>query len=141
MDNPMQTMKDMEAFMVALRARAQRLHDELAEVEQDIEAGNRFLSAAGDAYAVNTSAGIGPTDLGGCTTIHEAMRRYASLNGNTLTVTEAAKVIQQAGISKGSSTRASIYRLIERHKSEWIRLTRGRYAHVDGAGPAPTTHE
>ena len=123
----MDTIKGMEAHLSWLRSEAARLKDELAEVENTIGAGTVFLQSLSKTAGINTSNGISPEDLKGCTTIHAAMLRYAELNGGTLPVSEFALALRQAGLTKSKNASAMVYRQLERHKRDWYKVKPGNY--------------
>lgn len=130
----------LETFIADLRERATRLETELSEIRAQIRDAERLLQAI-SGTGVPDQADAPPEwsctveDIKGCSSIREALEKMAALNGGTLLVTPAAKVLMEAKLTSGTltaSVAAGVYSRL-RNRDEWARIGRGEFRYLGNA--------
>ena len=126
-----ETITGLEDYLRRLRSEERDAQAQLATVQGKITAIVAALQTMSDDVGITTTSGIEPSDLAGCTSIHEAMKRYAQLNGGLLPMTVAAQAIVTAGLTTSSheNARSLLYAAKKRHAREWEPVSKGVYAY------------
>ena len=125
-----ETITGLEDYLRKLRSDERDTLAHLTHVQDKITAIVAALQTMSDDVGINTTSGIEPSDLAGCKTIYEGMKRYAQLNNGLLPMSQAAQAIAAAGItSSPKNARSMLYATKNRHEHEWERVTKGVYAY------------
>ena len=101
---PQTAQQSIETLVMDLRSKRDRLIAETQDLEQDIAAAERTLILLGVGQAHVAEVRHGSTtaeDIAGCKTQREALYELAKRNQGIVKVTDAAKLIKEAGLSEG----------------------------------------